>query len=49
MGTGGSKEGNATKRKKVCKKISKEDLSELESRTYCWFNFSLIHYSRIRN
>ncbi|EFO25213.1 neuronal calcium sensor family protein 3 [Loa loa] len=34
MGINGSKEDNDTKRKKVWKKIPKEDLLELESKTY---------------
>ncbi|CAG9538823.1 unnamed protein product [Cercopithifilaria johnstoni] len=34
MGIGRSKEGKEKKGKKVCKRISKEDLLELESKTY---------------
>ncbi|KAM3728966.1 Neuronal calcium sensor [Dirofilaria immitis] len=34
MGTSGSKENVETKQKKICKKISKEELLELERKTY---------------
>ncbi|MCP9257023.1 Neuronal calcium sensor 1 [Dirofilaria immitis] len=36
MGTSGSKENVETKQKKICKKISKEELLELERKTYCF-------------